>query len=53
MLNTIRGKTYEEALIILEYLPHRACEPILKALVSVMLLRQQWDAPAELHHGAL
>lgn len=35
VLDTIRGKTYEEALIILEYMPHRACEPILKALVSV------------------
>merc|ERR1711879_910006 len=34
VLDTIRGKTYEEALIILEYMPYRACEPILKTLVS-------------------
>merc|ERR1712146_265316 len=34
VLNTIRGRTYEEALMILEYMPHRACEPIIKCLMS-------------------
>merc|ERR1711964_579649 len=34
VLDNIRGRTYEEALVILEYLPHRACEPILKCLMS-------------------
>ena len=30
VLDTIRGRPYEEALMILEYMPYRACEPILK-----------------------
>lgn len=30
----MRGKTYEEALILAEYMPYRACERILKALIS-------------------
>merc|ERR1712012_657960 len=34
VLDTIRGRPYEEALMILEYMPYRACEPILKCLVS-------------------
>lgn len=34
VLDTIRGRTYEEALMILEYMPYRACDPILKCLVS-------------------
>ncbi|CAG9466001.1 unnamed protein product [Pedinophyceae sp. YPF-701] len=34
VLDTIRGKSYEEALMILEYMPYRACEPVLKCLVS-------------------
>ncbi|GMH45938.1 hypothetical protein BSKO_13902 [Bryopsis sp. KO-2023] len=34
VLDQIRGCTYEEALIILEYMPYRACEPILKTVVS-------------------
>jgi large subunit ribosomal protein L22 len=34
VLNTIRGRTYEEALMILEYMPYRASEPILKCLMS-------------------
>lgn len=37
ILDQIRGRTYEDALMILEYMPHRACEPILKLLVSVRL----------------
>eukprot|EP00803_Ostreobium_quekettii_P000368 evm.model.scf_159.7 EVM.evm.TU.scf_159.7 scf_159:41288-43554(+) len=34
VLDTIRGRSYEEALMILEYMPYRACQPILKTLVS-------------------
>jgi large subunit ribosomal protein L22 len=34
VLDTIRGKSYEEALMLMEYMPYRACEPILKCLLS-------------------
>ncbi|KAK9822579.1 hypothetical protein WJX74_006683 [Apatococcus lobatus] len=34
VLDTIRGRSYEEALMILEYSPWRACELITKTLVS-------------------
>jgi len=34
VLDQIRGRSYEEALMILEYMPYRACEPVLKCLVS-------------------
>ncbi|KAL3150217.1 hypothetical protein ABBQ32_000076 [Trebouxia sp. C0010 RCD-2024] len=34
VLDQIRGRTYEDALMILEYTPYRACEPIIKTLVS-------------------
>lgn len=34
VLDQIRGRTYREALIILEFMPYRACEPILKVLRS-------------------
>jgi len=34
VLDTIRGKSYEEALMILEFLPYRAAEPILATLIS-------------------
>merc|ERR1712217_323979 len=34
ILDSIRGRTFNEAMMILEYLPHRACEPILKCLIS-------------------
>lgn len=34
VLDQIRGRTYREALIILEFMPYRACEPILKLLRS-------------------
>ena len=37
VLDQIRGRTYEEALILLEYLPFRACEPVLDTLISVSL----------------
>jgi len=34
VLDQIRGRSYREALIILEFMPYRACEPILKTLRS-------------------
>jgi len=34
VLDQIRGQTYREALIILEFMPYRACEPVLKVLRS-------------------
>ncbi|NES72193.1 MAG: 50S ribosomal protein L22 [Okeania sp. SIO2D1] len=34
VLDQIRGRTYREALIVLEFMPYRACEPILKVLRS-------------------
>ena len=35
VLDQIRGLSYREALIILEFTPYRACEPVLKVLRSV------------------
>lgn len=34
VLDQIRGRTYQEALIILEFMPYRSCEVILKVLRS-------------------
>jgi large subunit ribosomal protein L22 len=34
VLDQIRGRSYREALIILEFMPYRACEPIIKVLRS-------------------
>ena len=34
VLNQVRGRTYEEALILLEFLPYRACEPVWKVIQS-------------------
>lgn len=34
VLDQIRGHSYREALIVLEFMPYRACEPILKVLRS-------------------
>ena len=34
VLDQIRGRTYREALIVLEFMPYRACDPILKVLRS-------------------
>ena len=38
ILDQIRGRSYEEALMILEFLPHRACDSILPTLISVSFL---------------
>jgi large subunit ribosomal protein L22 len=34
VLNQIRGKSYREALMILEFMPYAACDPILQVLQS-------------------
>lgn len=34
VLNQVRGRTYEETLILLEFLPYRACEPVWKVIQS-------------------
>ena len=34
VLDQIRGKSYREALILLEFMPYRSCDPILKVLRS-------------------
>lgn len=34
VLDQIRGRSYREALIILEFMPYRSCEPVLKLLRS-------------------
>ncbi|MBW4650812.1 MAG: 50S ribosomal protein L22 [Kastovskya adunca ATA6-11-RM4] len=36
VLDQIRGRSYREALIILEFMPYRACEPVLKTLRSAV-----------------
>ena len=36
VLDQIRGRQYREALIILEFMPYRSCEPILKTLRSAV-----------------
>ena len=34
VLNQIRGKSYKEALMILEFMPYSACKPVLQVLQS-------------------
>lgn len=34
MLDVIRGHSYEEAVAMLEYMPYKACEPLLACLTS-------------------
>ncbi|NCJ08023.1 50S ribosomal protein L22 [Synechococcales cyanobacterium C] len=36
VLDQIRGESYREALIMLEFMPYRACEPVLKVLRSAV-----------------
>ncbi|MFE4107122.1 50S ribosomal protein L22 [Almyronema epifaneia] len=36
VLDQIRGLSYREALIILEFMPYRSCQPILKVLRSAV-----------------
>ena len=36
VLDQIRGRSYREALIILEFMPYRACEPVLNVLRSAV-----------------
>nr|AND48293.1 ribosomal protein L22 [Eosphagnum rigescens] len=35
VINQIRGCSYEQALMLLEFMPYRACHPILRLLSSV------------------
>lgn len=34
VVDQIRGKSYEEALMILAFMPYRACQPVVKVLSS-------------------
>ena len=34
ILDQIKGKTYSDALLILEFMPYKACEPVIKVLRS-------------------
>lgn len=34
VLDQIRGKSYRDALMVLEFMPYRACEPVTKLLRS-------------------
>ncbi|HEY9846671.1 MAG TPA: 50S ribosomal protein L22 [Candidatus Caenarcaniphilales bacterium] len=36
VLDQVRGRSYREALILLEFMPYRACEPVLKVLRSAV-----------------
>lgn len=36
VLDQIRGRSYREALIILEFMPYRSCDPVLKVLRSAV-----------------
>jgi large subunit ribosomal protein L22 len=36
VLDQIRGRTYRDALMILEFMPYRACEPVTKLLRSAV-----------------
>ncbi|RMF28402.1 MAG: 50S ribosomal protein L22 [Cyanobacteria bacterium J083] len=36
VLDQIRGRSYREALIILEFMPYKACEPVTKVLRSAV-----------------
>ncbi len=36
VLDQIRGRRYSDALIILEFMPYRACDPVLKVLRSAV-----------------
>jgi large subunit ribosomal protein L22 len=36
VLDQIRGRSYRDALILLEFMPYRSCDPILKVLRSAV-----------------
>ncbi|BAU42186.1 50S ribosomal protein L22 [Leptolyngbya sp. O-77] len=50
VLDQIRGRSYREALIILEFMPYRACDPVLKVLRSAVANAEHNEgyAPADL-----
>jgi hypothetical protein len=35
VLDVMRGRSFEESIMMLEYMPYRACEDILRTLKSV------------------
>ena len=41
VVNQIRGRSYEQALMILEFMPYRACYPILQLISSASA--NAWD----------
>lgn len=36
ILDQVRGRSYEESLMILKFMPYKACSPILKTLESAV-----------------
>jgi large subunit ribosomal protein L22 len=50
VLDQIRGRTYRDALMILEFMPYRACDPVLKVLRSAVANAEHNEgyAPADL-----
>ena len=34
VINQLRGRSYEECLVLLEFMPYRACEPVKRCLMS-------------------
>jgi len=50
VLDQIRGRSYREALIILEFMPYRSCEPVMKLLRSAVANAEHNDGmdPADL-----
>ncbi|MDX1976728.1 MAG: 50S ribosomal protein L22 [Pseudanabaenaceae cyanobacterium bins.68] len=36
VLDQIRGRSYRDALMMLEFMPYRACEPVIKVLRSAV-----------------
>ena len=46
ILDQIRGRSYREALIILEFMPYKACEEILKVLRSAAANAEHNDGMA-------
>jgi hypothetical protein len=37
VLDVMRGRSFEESIMMLEYMPYRACEDILRTLKSVSI----------------
>jgi large subunit ribosomal protein L22 len=39
VLDVMRGRSFEDAILMMEYMPYRACEHILRTLKSVSCRR--------------